>query len=88
MVEEATPELTRRDMITIEREAAKAFPEDKVTFSKLFPDGEATALGAMVTAWLQETKSGKTDKPLSEWLDDPVALDEGDGVDAEEADPT
>lgn len=86
MVDEKQPELTRRDMITIEREAAKAFPEDRLTFSKLFPDGEATALGAMVTAWLQETKAGKTDKPLAEWLDDPVSVEMG--VDAEEADPT
>lgn len=86
MVEDATPELTRRDMITIEREAAKAFPEDKVTFSKLFPDGEATALGAMVTAWLQEKKSGKTDKGLVEWLDDPMTVEVGD--DSEEVDPT
>lgn len=91
LLEEAPePKVTRRDMIDIEREVAKAFPEDRAAFSDLFPDGKATAKGALAMAFIQERKSGETDKSFGDWLDEEVDLDEEEEGDSDGSgdDPT
>ncbi|HEX7099660.1 MAG TPA: hypothetical protein VF377_10495 [Acidimicrobiia bacterium] len=77
-----TVKLTRRDLLEVERIAGKPY-------GRLFPDGEATAEGLLVSQYVLDKKRGATTKSYDEWLDEEVAEVELDDTGSEdESNPT